>query len=464
MGALNVNLTLGVWLCGILMSTGCAPLANNPWPSNLDVTSQAFSIIESQYLDYPDFSKLREGAILGLTKLHTPESLALKRSGDDLLIGYRSFGQAMSWKTVSQRPDRETALRDIRFVYEIVRQIKPEISEELLESTMLESAVAQLDTQSSFLDRASTREFRGDVAGKMGGIGLEFTIREKEVRVVSAIDGAPAQRVGISRDDRILKIDGASTNDRPLRDIVRQLRGPLGSTVTVTIVRDGWADAKDFTLQRSPVRTQSIQSRLLENGIGLIVIRQIAADAVRTLESALQGLEKGGLQRLILDLRGNTGGLFVQAPQVAGKFLQSGALITYTKARAPDQSNQRYINNDAKPRVNLPLAILVDKNTAAGAELVAGILQEYGRAVLIGERTLGTATIQTVLPLPGESMLRLTTARWFTPKGTSVDHTGLQPDFVVEVSTGGERSASRETAQDLALQRAVEIIKDGERH
>ncbi len=462
MCAFRVDLILGVLLDGIVLFSSCAPLAQSPWPSNLEVTSRAFSIIESQYVDDPDFSKLRYGALLGVTKLHAPESLTLKQSGDDLLIGYRLSGNPLSWTRVSPRPDRDTAFKDVKFVYDLARQIEPEISEEVLESTMLESAVAHMDPQSSFLDRPSTSELRADFTGGMGGIGVDLTIRADEVWVVGVFDGAPAQRAGISRGDRLLKIDGVPTKDRQLRDVVRLLRGKLGSSVTVTVIRDGWVESKDFTLQRAPVRIQSIQGRFVESGIGLIAIRQFTVDVVRILESVLQSLEKGGLQRLILDLRGNTGGLFVQAEQVAGKFLPSGVLISFTKARAPGQSNERY-SNDSTPRTSLPLVIMVDKNTAAGAEIVAGTLQESGRAMLVGARTHGHATIQTLLPLPGDSMLRLTTARWFTPKGSSVESTGLLPDFSVDTPSAAEHRAWRDVTEDPVLQRAIDLIK-GERH
>jgi len=461
--AFRVKLIGSVLLSGFLLFLGCAPLAGNSWPSNLEVTSRAFSIIDSHYVDDPDFSKLRYGALLGLTKLLAPDSLVTEQSGEDLLIGYRLSGDSLSWKTFSPRPDKDTSFKDVKFVYDVARQLAPEISEEVLESAMLESAVAHMDPQSSFLDRASTRELRTDVVGDLGGIGVELRLQANEPWIVSVIDGTPAQRVGLSSGDRILKIDGISTRDMQLRNVVRLLRGKVGSGITVTVIRDGWLGPKDFNLQRAVVRIPSIQSRVIESGIGLIAIRQFTADVVRSLESVLQSLEKGGLQRLILDLRGNTGGLLVQPPQVAGKFLQRGTLITYTKARAPEQSNQRYSSDDVTPRLDLPLVILVDKNTAAGAELVAGTLQEAGRAKLVGARTHGHATIQTVLPLVGDSMLRLTTARWFTPKGNSVDNIGLLPDVSVETLSGGEQRVWGDVTQDPVLQRSIEIIKR-ERH
>jgi carboxyl-terminal processing protease len=200
-----------------------------------------------------------------------------------------------------------------------------------------------------------------------------------------------------------------------------------------------------------------VGTRLLQKGLGYIAIRQFPGDVVAGLESALRSLEKVGLQRLILDLRGNPGGVYPQAQQVAGKFLSSGTPISYTKGHGAVQSNMSY-SSDSSPRSNLPLVIIVDRATAAGAELVAGSLQETGRCLLVGTPTSGSATIQTALPLSGDSLLRLTTARWFTPKGRSVENIGLRPDILMESTLSADAEMWGVLAQDRFLQRAVEVV------
>ncbi len=448
------------FLCGVLHVLGCAPVVQRPWPENLTVTSGAFLLIESHFVDAADFSKLRYGAILGLARLNTPESFTVKEAGDVLLVGYRLPGEPLSWKAFSPRPDREAAFQDVKFAYEITRQLKPEVSEEILESAMLDSAVIGLDSHSAFVNRANIPGARVNVGGATGAIGVELTIQSGEVVVLNVFDGEPAQLGGIRRGDRIRKIDGVATKGQQLPDIVGMLRGKLGSNVTVTVLRDGWRGERDINLQRARIKITGIMHvpRFLEGGIGLIRIRQFTVDVVRSLESVLQTLERTGLQRLILDLRGNSGGLFPEAQQVAGKFLPAGALISHTKGRLPDQSNERY-NDESSPRTSIPLVILVDKNTAAGAELVAVTLQESGRALLVGTQTHGRATVQTVLRLPGDSILRLTTSRWFTPKGNSVDNSGIRPNVLVDTPSIGNPEVWGDLHQDKVLQRALEVIK-----
>lgn len=320
-----------------------------------------------------------------------------------------------------------------------------------------------LDPHSAFLDPDSYREMQVETTGSFGGLGIEITLRDDILTVVAPIEGTPAHRAGLQPGDRIVKIDGLSTKDMQLAEAVKRMRGKPGTKVTITVLREGWPEPRDFEIVREQIRVQSVRTHDLGQGIGYLRIRQFQEQTAHDVEAALDRFVKNGTKALVLDLRNNPGGLLTAAVEVAEKFLEDGKLVVYTEGRVRNQ-NMRFAAHAKKSYTELPLVVLVNHGSASASEIVAGALQDYGRAILVGTTTFGKGSVQTVIPLSDGSGLRLTTAKYYTPKGRSIHGTGITPDIVVEVpKETAQRPPSldpmEELKKDVQLQRALDVIK-----
>jgi carboxyl-terminal processing protease len=240
-----------------------------------------------------------------------------------------------------------------------------------------------------------------------------------------------------------------STTEVSLPDAMRGMRGKPGSKVTLTVMRDGWTETRDIEITREPVRLLAVQSQDLTDGITQIKVRAFQAQTARDV---LARLEKGGMKGVILDLRGNAGGILTAAVEVSEIFLEEGRLVAYTESRVK-KHDQRFTTTAKRVYRSIPMVVVVNHGTAAGAEIVAGALQDWGRAQLMGTRTFGRASIQTIIPLSDGTALRLTTSEWFTPKGRSVRGKGLAPDLTVDATSG------ETPARDAQLTAAVAHLK-----
>ncbi|OGQ52137.1 MAG: peptidase S41 [Deltaproteobacteria bacterium RIFCSPLOWO2_02_FULL_57_26] len=289
-----------------------------------------------------------------------------------------------------------------------------------------------MDPHSAYLTPELYKELQMDTQGKFGGLGIEITVKDGVLTVVSPIEDTPAYRAGVKPGDQIFKIEDDFTKDMTLVEAVRRLRGPNGSKVTIAIRREGVPDFLTFTLVRDTIRVQSVRSRALEEGYGYIRLAQFQERSDRDMQKALEKLrsEKGGLKGLVLDLRNNPGGLLTQAVRVADLFLDSG-LIVYTEGRLESQ-RQKYFARKEGTWNDFPMVALVNGGSASASEIVAGALQDHKRAVVLGTKTFGKGSVQTILPLDDNSALRLTTARYYTPKGRSIQATGIVPDIVMD--------------------------------
>jgi carboxyl-terminal processing protease len=331
-----------------------------------------------------------------------------------------------------------------------------------------------LDPHSSFLDPEMYREMQVETSGSFGGLGIEITLRDDVLTVVAPIEGTPAYRAGIQPGDRILKIEGLSTKDMQLSDAVKRMRGKPGSKITISIVREGWNEPKDFLITREQIRVQSVRANQLEPGIEYIKLRQFQEQTANDLETSLDKyVKEGKIQGLVLDLRNNPGGLLTSAVEVTEKFLESGKLVVYTEGRVRNQ-NMRFSSNAKRVFTDFPIVVLVNQGSASASEIVAGALQDWGRAVVIGTQSFGKGSVQTIIPLSDGSGLRLTTAKYFTPKGRSIHGKGITPDIIVEapkvaaavpgVETPVPTPPVSETPQeqlkrDPQLQRALDLLK-----
>src|SRR5438874_1927010 len=291
-----------------------------------------------------------------------------------------------------------------------------------------------LDPHSAYLTPELYKELQSDTQGRFGGLGIEITVKGGILTVVSPIEDTPAAKAGIKPGDQIFKIEEEFTKDMSLVDAVKKMRGAKGSKINLTIKGEGVADLMDFTLVRDVIRVQSVRSRNLEPGYGYIRLAQFQERSDRDMQKALEKMvtEKSGLKGLVLDLRNNPGGLLTQAVRVSDMFLESG-LIVYTEGRIEAQKQKYFAQKDGT-WTDFPVVVLVNGGSASASEIVAGALQDHKRAVVLGTKTFGKGSVQTILPLDDNSALRLTTARYFTPKGRSIQATGIVPDIVVDGS------------------------------
>ena len=288
-----------------------------------------------------------------------------------------------------------------------------------------------LDPHSSFMPPEAFKEMQVETHGSFGGLGIEITVKDRFLTVVAPIEGTPADRAGIQPGDRIVKIEGQITKDLTLLDAVRKLRGPKGSKVTISILREGSPELMDFTLVREVIEVKSVRSKDLGDGIYYVRLASFQERTSKDLERVLEQAQTAGTTALILDLRNDPGGLLNQAVAVGDMFLEKGQLIVYTQGRIKNQ-DLRFTAEHSNGLPKWPMVVLVNGGSASASEIVAGALQDWKRAVLLGTKTFGKGSVQTVIPLSDGSGLRLTTAKYFTPRGRSIHGTGIMPDIIVE--------------------------------
>jgi carboxyl-terminal processing protease len=301
-----------------------------------------------------------------------------------------------------------------------------------LVSGAINGMLSSLDPHSAYLTPELYKELQMDTQGRFGGLGIEITVKGGILTVVSPIEDTPAAKAGVKPGDQIFKIEDEFTKDMTLVDAVKKMRGPKGTKITISVKREGVPELINFTLMRDTIRVQSVRSRNLEEGYGYIRLAQFQERSDRDLQKALEKMaaEKAGLKGLVLDLRNNPGGLLTQAVRVADLFLDSG-MIVYTEGRIESQKQKYFAQKDGS-WIDFPIVVLVNGGSASASEIVAGALQDHKRAIVLGTKTFGKGSVQTILPLDDSSALRLTTARYFTPKGRSIQATGIVPDIIVE--------------------------------
>ncbi len=304
-------------------------------------------------------------------------------------------------------------------------------SEELIDGA-IRGMVKALDPHTSYLPPKSYKDMLVDTSGKFGGLGIEISMRKGVLTVVSPIEDTPAFKAGIKAGDKIIKIEDESTLDMTLSDAVSHLRGETGTPVTITIFRETLDAPKEFTIVRDIIKVRSVVHKRYRDEIGYIKIRSFSKSTSSDLDKALDKLNDEGITKLILDVRNNPGGLLNQAVEVTDRFLDKENLIVYTKGRSEEQ-NMRFTTHDKVKRVSYPMVILVNSGSASASEIVAGALQDLGRAVILGTPTFGKGSVQTIIPLSDGSALRLTTARYYTPSGRVIQENGIEPDIIVEM-------------------------------
>lgn len=323
----------------------------------------------------------------------------------------------------------------IKPLLSVYTTIQREYIEEIDSEKLIEGAIKGMveslgDPHSHWLDKRAYQEMEIEREGKFGGLGIRITVKEGYLTVVSPISGTPAQKAGIRPGDRIIKINGESARGMSLLEAVEKLRGEVGTQVTVTIEREG-EKPFDITLTRAIIQVPNIEYRVLEEGIGYLkIIGFTDKNTSQEVREALRKLKKEGIWGLILDLRYNPGGLFPQAKEVADEFLSQGVIVS-TRGREgmPEQVFQASPGDEGE---DLALVVLINEGSASASEIVAGAIKAHGRGVLVGKKTFGKGTVQSVIPLEDMGALVLTTAKYYTPEGRSIEGEGIEPNLRVE--------------------------------
>jgi carboxyl-terminal processing protease len=322
---------------------------------------------------------------------------------------------------------------ELKTFSEVLTQVQKSYVDETKVKDLVQGAIrgmlSTLDPHSAYMTPDMYKEMQVETKGEFGGVGIQIGVKENRLAVIAPIEGTPAYRAGIKSGDFITKVNDETTKDLTLMDAVQKMRGPKGSKINLTIQRDGTPDPLQFTLVRDTIKIESVKSKVLDN-IGYVRLTQFQESTGRDLSKVLKQFKDQKLQSTILDLRNNPGGLLTSAVEVSEQFLPGGKLVVYTKGR--ESKKDEWIAKGKDQMDDSPMIILVNEGSASASEIVAGALQDYGRAVIVGTTSFGKGSVQTILPLGDGSGLRLTTAKYYTPKGRSIQSTGITPDIVVK--------------------------------
>lgn len=346
-------------------------------------------------------------------------------------------------RTASDTNDKEI-YEYLKTFSDVIDLVKRNYVEEVKDKDIVYSAIKgileSLDPHSSFLPPDMYKEMQTDTKGEFGGIGIEITIKDGFPTVITPIEDTPAYRAGLKPNDHIVKIDGKPTKNMSLMDVVKLIRGPKGKAVTLTIAREGVQGLKEYTVSRDTIFVKSVKFRMLESGYGYVRIAQFQEKTSRDLDNAIRELEKKNkekpLQGIVLDLRNDPGGLLEQAVEVSDRFLTEGVIVSIegrkdTNKKQDDNKMKFYASKKGVDYPG-PLVVIVNEGSASASEIVAGALQDYKRAIIVGTKSFGKGSVQTIFPLGDGSAVRLTTAKYYTPKGRSIQSEGILPDIVVE--------------------------------
>ena len=330
----------------------------------------------------------------------------------------------------------ELPVDQIRTFAEVFAKIKKDYVENVEDGTLLENAIKGmlegLDPHSSYLDEDAYLDLQEGTSGEFGGLGIEVGMEDGFIKVISPIDDTPAQKAGMQSGDLVIRLDETPVKGLSLNDAVTRMRGEPGTDITLTILREGEEKPLKFTITRDVIKVKSVRTQTLEPGFGYLRISHFQS---RTAEDARAGLQQlkqdnnGNLNGLILDLRNNPGGILSAAVGISDLFLDKG-LIVYTEGRI-DDSRLKFNAKPADILDNAPMVVLVNAGSASASEIVAGALQDHKRAIIMGQKTFGKGSVQTVLPISNAAALKLTTARYFTPSGRSIQVSGIEPDVVI---------------------------------
>jgi len=339
----------------------------------------------------------------------------------------------------------------------VQRDYVRDVTDEELVKGAIRGMLSSLDPHSGYLDPDFYQDLQVQTKGEFGGLGIEITIRDGLLMVVAPMEGSPAERAGIQAGDAIVKIEGTFTKDFSLVDAVKRLRGPKGSTINISIHREGVSELMDVAIVRDIIAVKSVRGRHLKDGLVYVRVNQFVESTTQDLLDLLRELSKplpsGEIKGLILDMRNNPGGLLTQAVRVSDLFLREGVIV-YTDGRVESQK-QRFFANERGTEPDYPIVVLINGGSASASEIVAGSLQDHGRALVLGTKSFGKGSVQTITPLNNGGALTLTTALYFTKSGRSINAVGIAPDISIELPP----APKVETEEDLDTDREPEPLR-----
>ncbi|NRB39335.1 MAG: S41 family peptidase [Pseudomonadales bacterium] len=333
--------------------------------------------------------------------------------------------------------DEQLPLQDIHTFVEVFHQIRSHYVNDVSDEELLEYAINGmlngLDPHSSYLNRAAFSDLQESTKGEFAGIGLEVSMENGFVKVISPIDDTPAKKAGIQAGDLIIKLNGQAVKGMSLNEAIDLMRGPKGSKVSLTLIRENTNTPQEIKLKRAIIRIKSVKTELLEQGFAYLRIAQFQADTGKDAQKQILKLEKKWgqpLNGLVIDLRNNPGGVLTAAIEIGDLFLTEG-IIVYTEGRSKS-SQEKFVASEAQLLKDKPIIVLMNKGSASASEIVAGALQDHKRALIVGTQSFGKGSVQSILPLPKNRGIKLTTARYYTPLGRSIQAEGIKPDIEIQ--------------------------------
>ena len=353
------------------------------------------------------------------------------------LLVLLGFGLACDGRLPVAAADESSEYQELQIFTDVLTIVKRSYVEDVPIKDLVYGAIdgmlASLDPHSGFMSPEIYKEMKVDTRGEFGGLGIEISLRDNLLTIVSPIEDTPASRAGLQAGDHIVKIEDQFTKDMKIMEAVHLMRGAVGTEITITIMRPSFEKPQPFTLKREIIKVKSVKSKTLEEGFGYVRLVQFQERTGSDLAKALDELRlenNENLQGLVLDLRNNPGGLLDQAVEVCDQFLADG-LIVYTEGRETD-ARMEFSAMRTGTEPDYPIVVLINGGSASASEIVAGALQDHDRAVIMGTQSFGKGSVQTIIPLSDDSGLRLTTAKYYTPNGTSIQARGIIPDIEVQ--------------------------------
>jgi carboxyl-terminal processing protease len=366
--------------------------------------------------------------------------------------------QSLGLPEVSARQKEDTNLfKELKVFTDVLAIVQRDYVRDIDSKQLVEGAIkgmlSTLDPHSGYLDPDFYQDLQVQTKGEFGGLGIEITIRDGLLLVVAPMEGSPAEKVGIRAGDAIVKIEGKFTKEYSLVDAIKRLRGPKGSPITISVYRKGSADLVDYTIVRDRITVRSVRARLLKDGFGYVRLSQFVETTSDDLRTALTALAEKSpnneLKGLILDLRNNPGGLLTQAILVGDLFLNEGVIV-YTDGR-DKKEQQKFFAHSKGTQPNYPIVVLVNEGSASAAEIIAGAFKDHGRALVVGSRTFGKGSVQTITPLGNGGAVTLTTALYYTKSGNSIQAQGVTPDIIIEDEDPEAKEEEKQSSKRVPL-------------
>jgi carboxyl-terminal processing protease len=438
-------LLVGCLSCGIT-ATGHPRELNASRP---EVFVEVTRVVESSYWDASKLNPqgLFKGVVEGVDEDVRRLGGTINHKGQQVVVSLSGQTKAVDLSAIDSLADLVQAFSSIHAF--LLQQQRSNGQATNWEYRAVEGMVKSLDGNSSFMLPHEFREMQEETRGSFGGIGIRIGVEDGQVVIVEPMDGTPASKAGLKQGDRIMKIDGQPTQGLTLQEAVRRMRGPVGSRLVLGIIRHGGVEPENVSLTRAKIEIKTVEGQLLDGRIGYVKIRGFHETTLQEMEKTLNRLTHQKMEGLVLDLRNNPGGLLSQSVKVCNLFVDEGLIVVSTEGRVRNQ-NSRFMANGGGQYRQYPMIVLINAGSASGSEIVAGALQDLQKATVIGTKSYGKGSVQTIFPLQDGSGLRLTTAHYFTPSGRNIDHVGIVPD--IELANEGK--------EDRQLDMAHAIMKE----